>query len=131
MATVDQNGLVTAVGEGSTSIKAEVIGQLVRSRCAIRVSLGSNTNDFKKDNAILVMPNPVRQNAEFTVSVPYSGNVQLELISITGAVLFKQTLGTPQDGNITIRAKEPMQKGVYFLRIENNGYTQTRKLIVN
>jgi len=131
VATVDQNGVVTAVGEGSTSIKAEVIDQLVRSRCTIRVDSGTNTIDIEKDNTIIIIPNPVKQNSEFSVYVPFSGLVQIELISITGAILFKETLNTPGNGNIKLSTKELMHKGIYFLRVENEGFTQTRKLILN
>jgi hypothetical protein len=131
VATVDQNGVVTAVGQGSTSIKAEVIDQLVRSRCTIRVDSGTNTVDIDEDNSILIIPNPVKQNTEFSVYVPFSGMVQIELISITGAILFKETLSTTGNGNIKLSTKELMHKGIYFLRVESEGFTQTRKLILN
>jgi uncharacterized protein YjdB len=129
VATVSSEGVVTAIGVGSTSIKVETVSQGKSKRCTIGVDLGSGVDNLSA-SAIQIFPNPIRLGNDLKLMLPDSRATELELIDITGNSLYKAILSADGDQPLMIAGKHFMHKGLYVLKIKRNDSVQGFKIIV-
>ncbi|MFZ4411700.1 MAG: T9SS type A sorting domain-containing protein [Bacteroidales bacterium] len=92
-----------------------------------------NTNDFKeKENYISVFPNP--SNGIYTLNL-YSTGMNTEnyytIYSIMGNLIFKKKINNFTDAKSENIDLTSLPKGIYFIEINLNGVSSTKKLIKN
>jgi len=129
VATVSKDGLVTAVAMGTASIKAETVSEGKRARCSFNIDANSAIPE-SYSNEIQAYPNPVKRGSDLMLSISNSSTAELELLNITGKVVYKTTLTEKPDGLFILKGKELTQSGIYILRIRNNQQTVCIKIVV-
>lgn len=78
------------------------------------------------DSKIQVWPNPSR--GQFNISNPSAkGKTSFEISSINGQIIHQQEVNS--NGTTTVHTKD-WAKGVYILKVSNNGEQATKKLII-
>lgn len=85
------------------------------------VSTCTGMDSPMKGAEILVYPNPY--NTTFTIQI--EGELQVTITDLTGRIIYSELLN---QGNYNFSNLE-MSSGVYFLKADGNGYSQTVKLL--
>jgi hypothetical protein len=79
-----------------------------------------------------VYPNPVTDNLYFQLFVQEEAMVDLQLINISGSVVFTKSIGPLHNGlNNIVMPCDTLAKGAYFLKAISNGFSTTVKIIKN
>jgi hypothetical protein len=88
------------------------------------------TNQWSETNPISIYPNPVKDN-QFTISLPssISGKVVVGIYNISGQLVYKAD-ATGASNSIVIRPTQSLKVGVYVVKVENDGKTNTQKITV-
>ncbi len=81
--------------------------------------------------AVSVVPNPMNQQAEITLTTGASDRVQMTLLDVMGRTSKMVTNGTfsAGDHDFTLDVSQ-LAAGTYYLRIEASGATLTKKLVI-
>jgi polyhydroxybutyrate depolymerase len=75
-----------------------------------------------------IFPNPASNMLNISLEGNYKGNVTVQLLDITGSVVYKNTFNAADEMNsFSIAA---FSKGVYFLHVENNQFRNYKKVIL-
>ncbi len=120
VATVDANGLVTALSEGTTIITVTTEDGNKTDTCAITVTKDATDIQDLNDSQVCIYPNP--SNGQFFALVPASG--KLEVTHLTGQKIQDRSLKTGKNKiNIT-------QAGIYFIYLTGKEYRTVKKIIV-
>ncbi len=93
------------------------------------------TNNSDPDQPMLPLgkfvayPNPADQFLKFTLSLPETQNIRVQLIDMAGAIV----LDSRYEGvlNHTFDISTPNQYGLYFLRIAGNDINQTQRILIS
>ncbi len=80
------------------------------------------------ETGIIASPNPTSGDFEIIFQDP-PGTVTIELISLTGKLLFRRDFTDNVSRTITISELQHKTQGIYFLRVVNGNSTYTRKII--
>lgn len=86
-----------------------------------------------KDIEFIMYPNPVADEVSVTFLNPaeWIGNTEVEIYNTKGELVYNQSLGginySDQTESIDLRG---LPQGMYLLRIEANGFSQCRKLLL-
>jgi subtilisin family serine protease len=80
------------------------------------------------ETGIIAGPNPTTGNFEIIFRDP-PGTVTIELIALTGKLLFRKDFTDYLSRTITISELQHKTQGIYFLRVKNGNTTYTRKII--
>jgi 1,4-alpha-glucan branching enzyme len=81
---------------------------------------------------IKVYPNPVQQNASIDLTLPETGNVQIDILNIMGQKLRNIKSGFLLKGNYTVEFNnnKNLPAGVYLLKVNTKTSTGTVKIIL-
>ena len=80
---------------------------------------------------ISVFPNPFTVSTSVEVELSDFGDVKLDVFELSGKVIRNLTSGFYPVGTHKFEWNaEGLPAGMYFLRVETNGFTETRKLIL-
>lgn len=95
------------------------------------ISLG--VNDAKElTSSLNAYPNPANSNVNVNFSVTEASNVAMQVISVTGDVVYNTNYGTIAAGKYSenINVSE-LSNGVYFYTLTVNGNVTTKKLVIS
>lgn len=132
--------------KGGENYYISVNGEIVRtSASVVNVSLQKGENHIRistdktcqgiynetinigEDFILQALPNPTFGN--FVITIPEKDEqVCVEIMSLSGSVMYKQTLGVATDRNVTIDASV-LNAGVYMVRVLGNNTNASIKLI--
>lgn len=88
-------------------------------------------NKFIHSDFLCVYPNPVTSNTTVEYVVQENGNVRLSIFDITGKEVQNLIDKDSTKGNHTITWNaEGLNPGIYFIKLQTNGISTTRKLIL-
>ncbi len=83
-----------------------------------------------ENSSFLIYPNPAQKNFNAVISSTCTGAAELQVSDVAGRVLMTKNV-TLQNGSQTINMDaSQMAPGVYFVTCNQNGHTQTQKLII-
>jgi hypothetical protein len=76
-------------------------------------------------------PNPFNPTTTMTLTMPVSGDMQVEVYNLLGQVVATLTNGYKDAGtyNLTWDATD-VSSGMYFVQVQTNGFTATQKLML-
>lgn len=81
---------------------------------------------------ISLFPNPIISEANLYFSINISGKVEIELINSLGMSMFSLSKQVDIGENlINLNFKKSLSNGVYFLKINFNGFTHFEKIIIS
>jgi uncharacterized delta-60 repeat protein len=81
------------------------------------------------NNSVNIYPNPVRDVFNLELDNKHTGAVRVEIVSVTGRMEKGFTVNKADGKSRHNLSLSGLAKGEYILRITQNGYTQTRKII--
>jgi uncharacterized protein YjdB len=129
IASVNEAGLVTAVSKGKAVITATSVDGGFEASCEITVTefyLNAKPSNADQMN-ISVYPNPLKGN-ELTIDLGgLSGMSIISIIDCCGGIVEKQYVSGKQLFNM----ETVLDKGLYLVRVENEGKLYLRKLVVD
>jgi hypothetical protein len=86
--------------------------------------------EFSK--TVSVCPNPAIENVTLTYYLQNSGKVKISAIDILGQEVYSEILKNELVGEQSeILNIQSLKRGIYFIRIETNEATASRKIILN
>jgi uncharacterized protein YjdB len=126
VATVNENGVVTAVSSGTATITVTTEDGEFTAACLVSVLINSVENLSVLN--LTVYPNPFT-DGELTISLGsmVNGDARVMIYTITGT-LAKSYKGTLDNGSMILSTQ--LSPGVYLLRLEADGHSVTRRLLV-
>ncbi len=100
--------------------------------CSVVVS--SNTTEIVKSGFQVYqnVPNPVTNSTAIPFAIPISGEVSIELYTLTGEKLFNASASFPQGEHcytLDSSTLDNLTNGIYIYAVRFGGITQTQKLI--
>ena len=122
VATVDENGEVTANSVDSTYIHVSTNDGGFRDSCLLIVTPGTGVLTFQANN-ISIYPNPTREF--LNIQIGSTKAFQVDLTSITGQILRSFNMDQ-KSFQIDLSS---FQKGAYFITIRTDDFVITRKII--
>ena len=127
IATIDQNGLLTGVSEGTvTVIASSTDGSTVEGTKDITVSaVVSNSNKSINYRDITIYPVPAESVVHIESGQEMNGMIRF--MDISGKTVMETTVDKTTSKAIDISG---LRSGVYFIRIESGDQVNTRKLII-
>ena len=87
-------------------------------------------NEFE-EGVINVYPNP--SNGKFRIDLPESTNAQIHILNIQGKEIYPRLpdgQGKKFNANENFEIDLEVEKGIYFLRLENENGIYTRKIVI-
>jgi hypothetical protein len=99
----------------------------------LRVSTGTATrmsNSIYVSSPLFIAPNPTRSRANLSFTLATAGSGTLSVINQTGTVVLKRTLGLNAGDNSKELDFSSLPAGIYFVRLQAAGNTQTTKLVI-
>ncbi|HEU4608414.1 MAG TPA: T9SS type A sorting domain-containing protein, partial [Chitinophagaceae bacterium] len=78
-------------------------------------------------------PNPAGKSVNISFYKPVSGNYQIELVNMSGQVLYQHQYRLINQYNIHVEWSAPIPKGLYFLRVKDQqqALQKMTKLLLN
>ena len=126
IATISNTGLVIAKKTGSVTVTATAKdGSDIFGQAQIKVSTVSAISN-PTSSSLKVFPNPVING---TVKIEYENSSNLTCYSLAD-ILGRETLKGSFMNQITLDLRGYKQ-GTYFIKVENDGKSEERKLLVN
>ncbi len=83
---------------------------------------------FASQNGVMVYPNPVKKGQQIQLDMQGKKAERLQLINVTGQIVYSQTAGL--NGIVNIAVPASIAAGQYTLRIVNYNEVETLKLVV-
>ncbi len=128
-------GFAKLDAEFTTVAQLPVAGDMARYTLADPASLGGNglsgRNPARATPTLLVHPNPASSVTSVTYELPVGGSILLELYDLTGRVERTLLDAQREAGIHTIDlGTESLGAGVHLVRMQTNGRSYTRKLVV-
>lgn len=106
IAAVDENGLVSAVSEGSTTITVESLKNGIKAECVVDVTIDSNVGNVSIENDIYIY----YQNGSVYINSVFIE--QIDIFSVSGSLLYQANKSA---GETTYRINH-LPNGVLFVR---------------
>jgi len=124
--TASKQAATDLYGTGSNELQ-----QVENAWCAVGLGncanlLGVNETTKSDLQDIKIYPNPVK-NGQFSIESNVKGNVTFEIYDLSGKLIQKSEKLDRGTNKITIRG---VQKGVYVLKLNADGNTTSKKLVV-
>jgi len=90
-------------------------------------------NELTQEISLNVYPNPSLGSVNLSFNLSELSQLNIQVVSIAGAVLIDQTTKLFEPGAHTIQLNEnaALESGIYFVNVEMNGIKMSRKLIIN
>ncbi len=118
IATVNNNGLVTAVAEGDATITVTTEDGSFTATCAVEVKSNVSVNDISK--LIKIYPNP----SKGYVFIETPESCKIEVTNITGQIVYAKQIS---QGTNKIDLEHT---GIYFIHFMNENIKRTEKIII-
>uniref|UniRef100_UPI0033058E41 Ig-like domain-containing protein n=1 Tax=uncultured Croceitalea sp. TaxID=1798908 RepID=UPI0033058E41 len=135
IATVDSNGLVTAVLEGTAKISVTSTDGNYEATSTITVE--NEDLIVNIDNQILILsvdlaPNPIRILKKATISLNASRNSEamVRLFNMIGQLLSEKKHAIFKGDNQMVLETDKLPSGVYFITVEAEGISHVKQLII-
>ena len=132
VATVSEDGLVTAIAEGTAMITATTTEGSHTASCEITVNRtqGIQSAEQRQRLSLEIFPNPVTASQIITIELPLSEQelvgATLTLYDNAGRIIATYTVTQK-----TMKIKSPSVTGVYFISVAtSNGKVVTGKIVV-
>lgn len=127
IATIDKNGLLTGISEGTVTVTAtSTDGTAIEGTIDITVSaVVSNINKSINHRDIAIYPVPAESVIHIESRQEMNGIIQL--MDISGKTVMETTINKSTSKIIDVSG---FQSGVYFFRLEIGNNISTRKLII-
>lgn len=90
-------------------------------------SIVENINDHYKSPNFHVITSVVKD--KFIYEITRKGSVSIDLYQANGRLILSQKLGILSPGRHHVNFGSPLSTGIYFVRLESNGYSITQKII--
>lgn len=121
VATVDAEGLVSAVGDGDAIITAMTTDRLHKADCLVMVTdFGSGIDEVANKAMIIVTDNALTISSDLNIS-------RVMGVDIAGVTVFDNAV----NGNQTTVMTSALQPGAYIVKVlYENGNTTTHKIII-
>ncbi|MEI9942684.1 MAG: T9SS type A sorting domain-containing protein [Chitinophagaceae bacterium] len=88
-------------------------------------------NGRQVDNEIMFIPNPIRNSAQLMINSGSNDNVELRIISLSGAIMMSQRNKLyPGNNSITVDGLSKLASGSYFLQITSAKGIKTLKFVL-
>ena len=92
---------------------------------------GINDEQFEQLSFISISPNPVKNSASISYTLPKSGNISLEIYNIKGQLIETLVTGHQEAGkHSVIWDADNISSGIYFYRIQTGDFSKTKKCIL-
>jgi hypothetical protein len=88
------------------------------------------SNSIYVNSPLFLAPNPTSSKANLSFSLPTAGTGTLSVINQTGTVVLKKTIGVNAGDNSKELDFSSLSSGIYFIRLQTAGNTQTTKLVI-
>jgi len=83
------------------------------------------------DNEVNIFPNPAHANTNISFKLDQQSEVQVEVYSLVGALVYETPLHTQNSGEHTIQINTTsLEEGVYFVNLKINENIITKKITV-
>ena len=102
---------------------------LVKSLAVGSSGIADNSIEVGHDTFFTMSPNPLRRLATVHYSLPKAGFVTLDVYDATGREVLSQTIRTGRYGTASLDLRK-LHPGVYMVKVKADGFTTTRKLVV-
>ena len=129
-------GFALSVGDGFGTI-SQLIGYTINGETfgdiGTLVSIDEVTDPILPESINLrAFPNPFNASIKITYTLPLGDNGILRIVNLSGKEVFSSALGelTPHPTNIEWRPDNLLPSGVYFVRVESQNVTSTRKVLL-
>jgi transglutaminase/protease-like cytokinesis protein 3 len=131
VATVNSNGMVTAVASGSATIKVTTAdgGKTASSVITVNINTGINEINSGK-SAFEIYPNPASDYAFIDCNLEMVSEVIITVYNINGAIV-KSENQILNAGEHRLKMNiDKLNPGIYFVRFTSNNFVITKKMIV-
>lgn len=130
-----ENYYVSVNGESFHTTSSVVNLSLQSGENTIRISTDkscqgtySETIHIGNQLQLKLVPNPT--SGDFAITIPGKDDqVNVEILSLSGSLLYKQAFAVPVDRQVAVNAAE-LNKGIYMVRVVGAGVNATIKLIM-
>jgi hypothetical protein len=130
-----ENYYVSVNGESFHTTSSVVNLSLQSGENTIRISTDkpcqgtySETIHIGNQLQLKLVPNPT--SGDFAITIPGKDDqVNVEILSLSGSLLYKQAFAVPADRQVAVNAAE-LNKGIYMVRVVGAGVNATIKLIM-
>lgn len=127
VAAIDENGLITTLNAGSTTISATTDEGRFTDNCVIMVDLNTGSLKFKnKPENVLVYPNPVTNKLHLRFS-DTDKNREIIIYDIRGQLIFKDSA---VDLHKLIAISDLKVSGLLAIQIKSDQYLSLHKICV-
>jgi len=92
------------------------------------VGVEESLNDLINLN---LMPNPATDNTSLSFTLNQNRNVKVSLVDLTGRKIANVVDASLNSGDYNYEIKHPGANGMYFIQLEVDNYTSTKKVIFN
>lgn len=135
VATVSENGLVTAVSKGNTLITVTTNNGGFTATCALSVSFPTNVEDINKSIVQTeIWPNPLSLDKKLNIKISgfsYNQQINLKIMDLMGKVVFTDRFSTNNSGQIKLSIQlNSLRRGMYLLVIDNLDISLKKKLVI-
>ena len=117
MSTVD----LLAQGAGNFFLRPN-FGRLITTATQSPIEMSLSNADL--------FPNPASQSVKLAINLNKPSAVQVSIFNLTGKQLSTQSFDASQGRNALALPTEGLSKGVYLVKINAQGFTSTKKLVV-
>ncbi|MGZ6539843.1 MAG: T9SS type A sorting domain-containing protein, partial [Bacteroidia bacterium] len=89
-------------------------------------------SDNNESVSLNVFPNPVTDNINVAFNLNQSENISMNLFSVDGKLIRTFENKTIDQGYFNqTYSTEGISKGIYFLRLSSNNFSESKKILVN
>lgn len=94
-------------------------------------SVYDDINYLPTELTLSAYPNPFNSHVTLNYSLPYSGEVKLSLMDVSGRLLQDHTVGRQSAGEYAVALDgADLPAGIYFARLEAGEFVRTQKLLL-
>ncbi len=88
-----------------------------------------NQNIFDESSRLSTFPNPFDSSINVELPNNTQGNITIDIIDITGKIVFTQKMSSSQNNNLNIENLDHIPNGIFWLKIETQNKIYTQKIV--
>ncbi|GHT21701.1 hypothetical protein AGMMS4957_10830 [Bacteroidia bacterium] len=128
VATVSENGLVTALAAGTASITVTTADGSFTATCKVTVAASGTAIETTEADKLAVYPNPARDDLFIKSDTPIE---KVEIFDISGRAVETWRAASLQQGNLQTIHVSHLPNGIYLVRVAcSDGSAVTKKIVV-
>jgi hypothetical protein len=127
IASVDENGVITALAGGSAKVYATTTNGNFSDTCFVTVTLPTSVSNLKEED-FSVFPNPVQSELQvrFTAESPQT---QVMIYSSTGQLVIRRDFVNQTGKSAVTIELNTLERGMYFISLQNGTMIKTKSFI--